>query len=336
MDPVTHALASFAFARAIYPRAGWRFTGCVIVAGTIADLDRLSELAGPAAFFKAHRTVTHSVLGLVITAAVVSCVFLFLLLRKHSDQFSLNATFLAALLASVLHVVIDVCQSEGVALLWPFSDKRFAADWIDGIDPWILAILLAGVLLPALFGLITEEIGARSKKPRGRTAAWLALAAVATYLGGRIVLHANAVNTLEARTYRGEPARRVAALPEAASLFTWHGIVETESALHEVSVHVGPGASFDPETSLALYKPQPSAFLDAGRGTSISQKFLRATRFPKASVEKTEDSYRFELRDLQDTVSEKGRDAVAVIVEMESTAKVRSQRFIWERELGNR
>ena len=336
MDPVTHGLASYALARAVYPSAGWRFAGCVVVAGTLADLDRLSDLAGPAIFFRLHRTITHSVGGLVVTAAVVSCLFFFLVLRKQTDRFSLRGTFVAALLASVLHVALDLCQSEGVALFRPFSSKRFAADWIDGIDPWILAILLAGILLPALFGLITEEIGARAKKPRGRTAAWLALAALAAYAGGRIVLHANAVSTLEARTYRGEPARRAAALPEAVSLFTWHGIVETESALHLVSVSVGPGASFDPETAVALYKPQPSALLDAGRTARVSQEFLRTARFPKASVEKTEEGYRFTLRDLQNAQAGVAEEGVAVEIELDSSAKVRSQRFVWGRELGNR
>ena len=333
MDPVTHGLASYVFSRALWPRAGWSFRGCIIVAGTVADLDRLSVLAGPSAYLAAHRTFTHSLLGTVVLSAIVSGAFFFL--RKKADRFSFAATFLMALSGALLHVALDSCQSEGLGLFWPFRDRRYAADWIAGIDVWTLAILLAGALLPGLFGLITEEIGARAKSPRGRLSAWLALAAVVGYLGGRMVLHAEAAGTLQAHTYRGETPRRAAAFPEAAAIFSWHGIVETERALHEVPVNIGPGAIFDPDAATTLYKLEPSAVLEAARGCSASQRFLRVVRFPKALVSKTEDGYRFELRDLRYGASGETPNAVAVLVELGPEARVRSQQIVWERDLGS-
>src|SRR5216684_2836775 len=68
---------------------------------------------------------------------------------------------------------------------------------------------------------------------------------------------------LESRTYRGESPRKVAAFAESGSPFRWHGIVETESALREVEIDVGPAASFDPDSAITSYKPEPSAALDA-------------------------------------------------------------------------
>src|SRR5260370_32085396 len=117
---------------------------------------------------------------------------------------------------------MDLWQSTGVDLLWPFSARRFALDWLPHLDLWFLGILLAGILRPMLSRLVTEEIGAKSKGPRGKVGASLALAAMILYIVLRFVLHGNALAALEARTYRGESPRKVAAFAESGSPFRWH------------------------------------------------------------------------------------------------------------------
>src|SRR5882672_10242096 len=218
MDPLTHALASYSLKRAAFPRAPRSATIAILIAGTIADLDSLSKLAGPSAFLTFYRTYFHSLLAALL--------------------FSL----LVALPAALVHLLMDVCQSAGVELFWPFSTRRFALDWVAPLDLWILGILLAGILLPALGGLVTEEIGAKSKGPRGKVGASLALATIILYFVLRFVIHGNALTAMESRTYRGESPRKAAAFPESASPFRWHGIVETESALHDFEMEVVQGA----------------------------------------------------------------------------------------------
>lgn len=336
MDPVTHGLASFTLSRACFPRAPRLAVAAILLAGTVADLDHLSSLFGPSAFFAAHRTITHSLVGAFLIAVLIAGIYILFGHRFAAKLTSGPTIILAAFLAAVLHVALDVCQSEGVALLWPLRDTRYSLDWIARIDPWILVILLAGILLPALFRLITEEIGAQAKSPRGRVGARLALAVLVAYLGARMILHSNAVGVLLARTYHGQLARRAAAFPEAASPFSWHGLVETESALHQVPVNVGPGANFDPEAGSTLFKPEPSPWLDAARASSAAQRFLRFARFPRATVTRIEDGYRCELRDLRYSASGEAGGVVAVVVEMDAGAKVRAQRFVWQRELSTR
>ena len=43
------------------------------------------------------------------------------------------------------------------------------------IEPVLLALMILGLIVPSLFSLINEEIGARQKGPKGRVAATLAL-----------------------------------------------------------------------------------------------------------------------------------------------------------------
>ncbi len=214
----------------------------MLIAGTIADIDSLSKFAGPSAFLTFHRTYAHSLLAALFFSLLVTLPVLLHRREPTEKQTSPLPIFLAALAASVLHLLMDLCQSTGVELFSPFSARRFALDWLPHLDLWILGILLAGILFPALSRLVTEEIGAKSKGPRGKVGASLALSTVMLYLVLRFVLHGNALATLESHTYRGESPRKAAAFAESGSLFRWHGIVETESALHDVQVEVGPAA----------------------------------------------------------------------------------------------
>src|SRR5207302_5142594 len=210
----------------------------MLIAGTIADIDLLSAYFGPSAFLTFYRTYCHSLPAAFFFSLLATIPFL-LRRRGQTEQImSPVPIFLAALAAAVLHLFMDVCQSSGVELLWPFSARRFALDWVANTDLWIVGILLAGILFPALSRLVTEEIGAKSKGPRGKVGASLALAAVILYVVLRAVLHANALAAMDSRTYRGELPRKAAAFAESGSPFRWHGIVETERALQIGRAHV--------------------------------------------------------------------------------------------------
>jgi len=330
MDPVTHALASYTLKRAAFPRVPRAATVPMLIAGTIADIDLLSAYISPSAFLTFYRTYCHSFLAALLFSLLVTLPFL---LRKRSadeNPVPLLPAFLAALSAAVLHLLMDLCHSAGVELFWPFSPRRFALDWLPRLDLWILGILLAGILLPMLSRLVTEEIGAKSKGPRGKVGASLALAAMILYVVLRFVLHGNALAALEARTYRGESPRKVAAFAESGSPFRWHGIVETESALREVEVDVGPAASFDPDSAITSYKPEPSPALDAARDTVVARRFLQVARFPKATVEKTPDGFHIILRAFPYNHGASSGMRVHAEIDTDSSGKILSQALAWD------
>ena len=145
MDIPTHALTSFALARAFFPRRGWPIVVGMLVAGTIADVDQLSVFFGPAAYLAAHRAWTHSILATLIIAAIATAITFHLDKKK---TIPLRTILAAAFAAAAAHIVLDLFQSAGETLLWPFRATRFAADYLPRIDPWILTLLLAGILLP--------------------------------------------------------------------------------------------------------------------------------------------------------------------------------------------
>ena len=336
MDPLTHALASLTLQRAAFPRLSRTATISVVLAGTIADADLLSAYFGPSAYLSFDRTYFPSLPAALVFALLATLPFFFLKPKSPENPISRVTIFAVALAVAFLHLALDVCQSSGVQLLCPFSTRHFANDWLPSLDLWILGILLAAVLLPLLAGLVTEEIGARRKGPRGRLGATLALAMLILYLVARFMLHGDAIAALESRTYRGELPRRVAAFSESSSPFRWYGIVETERALQDVEVPVGPGADFDPSTAITTYKPEPSPALDAARNSAVGRRFLQAVRFPKATVEQTPAGFQVILRAFPYsresrsgviTLTDKGR--VQALIDTDSSGKILSEELAW-------
>ncbi len=317
MDPFTHALASYTLKRAAFPRVPRFTTTAMLVAGTIPDLDLLSEYFGPSAFLTFYRTYCHSLLAALLFSLLVTLPFL--LRRRGPTEIPTSP------------LLMDVCQSAGVELLWPISARRFALDWVAHLDLWILGILLAGILLPTLSGLVSEEIGAKSKSPRGKVGASFALATMILYIVLRFVLHGNALAAMESRTYRGESPRKVAAFAESGSPFRWHGMVETESALHDVEIEVGPAAaSFDPDTAVTSYKPEPSPALDAARDTAVARRFFQVARFPKATVEKTREGFKVTVRAFPYTRDTSSGWRVEALIGTDPSGKMRSQELAWD------
>ena len=330
MDPITHGLASYVLKRAAFPRVARSGTLAILFAGCAADLDLFSARFGPSAYLDWYRTYTHSLLAAVVIAMIASSPIL-LSGRKPDEKRSSALVILgAALSAAILHLLLDACQSAGVELLWPFSIRRFALDWAAHLDMWILGILLAGILLPLLSGLVTEEIGARSKSPRGKVGATLTLVALALYLLGRANMHGSAVAALEARLVRGETPRRVAAYPVSSSPFLWQGLIETESALHEVQLEVGPWADADLGPLVTSFKPEASAALDAARNSRTGQRFLSSARFPKATIEKTPEGFRVTLRDFQLISAADSEWGVEARISTDAAARIHSAELAWD------
>src|SRR5258705_485325 len=332
MDPFTHGLASYSITRAVFPSASRTTVIAAILAGSAADLDRLSAYASPSVFLDWHRTTTHSLLGTLIIVAVF-VIAISITTKRKPNVAPMRTVLLVLLAACSLHFAMDLTQNETLQLLWPFRAQRYSADWVAHFDLWILLILLAGVLLPQLLALVTEEIGAKSKSPRGRFGAIIALATIVIYVGGRTILHGNGVAMMEARTYRRELPRRAAAFAESDSPVHWRGIVETERAFHELDLKLATGTSFNPDAAVVYYKPESSAPLDAARATKSVRRFLETARFPKASVEKTNTGYRVQIRDLAEERDARSGPRIIAIVETDSNGKVVSDELAWDQRM---
>jgi hypothetical protein len=224
---------------------------------------------------------------------------------------------------------MDLLQADSVTPLWPITAKRFSFDVSPAIDPWVLVILAAAILFPELIRLVGDEIGSRSKRPRGRTGAITGLAFIVIYFAMRVLFHANSVASLDARTVSGEMPHRVAAYPDSVSPFLWHSIVETESALHLFTLRsMGPEVTYASSVT-TLRKPEPSPILTAAQNSPAATEFLKFACFPKATVEQETAGYSIEITDLKDQAMQSKR-AIFVDVNTDPSAKIISSDLQWQ------
>jgi membrane-bound metal-dependent hydrolase YbcI (DUF457 family) len=329
MDIGTHALASLALSRAIFPSAPkllWAFT---IPAGVIADADAFSALISPSAYLSWHRTYTHSLLASLIVACIFNVAYRAWASRDLISRLSAGTVFVAALLAQWLHLAMDAAQWQGVELFWPINPVRIALDWLPTIDPWIVTILVAAIALPEFFHLIGSEIGAKDKRPRGFVGAIVGLVMVLCYVGLRADLHATAVAQMQNRSYAGELPRQVAAFSDFVSLVTWQGVTETESALHEVAVHINSSRRSSLDPGINLFKPEANPLLQAAQATEPAKRFLRVARFPKATIQKMDAGSEVQIRDLRYAAAGEVKREPMVTVDFDPSGRIISEEIMW-------
>jgi len=331
VDPLTHGLASFALKRAFFPKIPRPVLTSMFLAGIAADLDWLSSFIGPAAYLKWNNGPLHS-----IVAAVIVGFFISVVIRAYAKSrgMILNGIvwWFAPICAALLHVGMDSLLSSGIQLFWPISPKHIALDWAPTFDFWVLGLFAAGLLLPELFRLVTDEIGAKSKKPRGQAGAIVAFTLVAAYAVARGMLHADAALVIMQRSYAGESPRRGAAFPDSTSLFTWHAVIETESALHLVNVPTGPLGSFDPENATHIHKPDPSPLLETAQKTEAARQFLANARFPKATVQKETEGFSVEIRDLRFDATGQNSHVVEAEINLDQNSRVTFAQLNWQNQ----
>ncbi len=339
MEPVTHALTSLALARVGQRRLPRFGTAMLVVAGVAPDLDYAGYLGGASSFLRYDRTLLHSLLSSSALAIALAAGFYFVALYREkktaepedsrAPRLTFGAAFLMCAMGIAAHLLLDLVSGVGVRLLWPFRTRWFAFDLLRDFDIWILMFLVAGLLLPMLIGLVSEEIGERKKGASGRGSAIAALVIILAYVGGRGVLHSSAVDLLESHDYHGRVALAVGAFPESASPLEWRGVVSTDNTIEEIGVPFGVGREFDPEHSATQYKPDDSPMLETGEQTAVAQRFLQYARFPIASVVRIGNGYEFELRDARFAEDDASAWNILVRVRIGEDMRILEQGFLF-------
>lgn len=337
VEPVTHALTSLIVARAgqrHLPRYG---TAIILAAGVAPELDYASYLGGAGAFLRFHRAALHSIAGGVAVAFVTAGVFWAVDQKRRrkasgrdeSPPLRFAPALTAALVGVGVNILLGVASGVGVSLLWPFSPQRYAWNLLTNLDPWILILLLAGLLIPELLRLVSEEIGERKKRVRGHTAAIVALAIFVCYVGARAVLHSRAAGALMSSDYNKATPLSGDAFPFSSTPLEWRGVAVTDNTIEETIVPLGPSEEFNPERSLTEYKPQPSPALTAGQAAASTRLYLKYARFPLASVAQREDGFRFEVHDLQFAGDDAGPENTFVRVDLDAGLRVVSEKILF-------
>ncbi|MDK2822500.1 MAG: inner membrane protein [Clostridia bacterium] len=139
MDPLTHAIVGAAVA--VAGGAEVSFTSPELIAVTLGavspDLDIVFQYWGDYIYLKHHRGISHSLPGLLGFAALVggSLNFIF-------PQVGFWVLFFWAFLGALSHTFLDLLNSYGVMLLYPFNRKKYTLNLLMISDPVLLGCSL--------------------------------------------------------------------------------------------------------------------------------------------------------------------------------------------------
>ena len=324
-------------------------TATLTLGAEAADLDVLSRFGGSAFGLNHHRGFTHSFLGVpLVAAAVLGVVYVIWRLRGRKTRNPnlpprWGLLFVYACLAGLSHILLDFTNNYGVRPFWPFSERWISWDIVFIVEPVLLLVLTLGLILPGLFSLINEEIGACGKDtgPKGRLGATLALLAVFACWGVRDYEHRRAVAALQSRNYQGADAIRVSAYPYWINPFRWYGVVETPGFFATMDVDSLNFSSMspqvDPEAQMQIhYKPEETPVTLAAKKSYLGRVYLSWAQYPATETEMLDNkpvgnwraAYAVHFRDLRyDYPGRSGRVTLGAVVLLTRDLQAVEERF---------
>lgn len=146
MDNVCHTLVGAACAEAGLKHRTRFGTATLLVAANLPDVDVLvfaTEL--PSVAFR--RGWTHGILAQVLLPVVLAAAVMAIdrIRPRQGRAADFRALLLLGYVGVLSHVGLDFLNNYGIRLLMPFSGRWFYGDAVFIIDPWLWAILGAGI-----------------------------------------------------------------------------------------------------------------------------------------------------------------------------------------------
>lgn len=328
MDNLTHTLTGIAISQAGFNRKTGYATLSLLIGSNLPDIDSVSGFWGNVTYLEHHRGITHSIIG-VAALGIALAASIYLVGKKARPKATgppLNGRWLllACCVATGTHLLLDFTNSYGIRPFLPFSGRWYACDIEPIVDPLFWLALLAGLGLPVLFRLVTEEVGAR--KTGFKTSAIISLCAVVALWGLRDFSHRRALNMLDSVRYHQSNPQRLGAFPNFINPFAWTGVVETSGAYYVLPVDT-LSASLDLANARVFHKPEPSAALKTALETRTAQVFMDFARFPWSEVVPTEKGVTVTVLDLRFQPANAGRGGFAIRMQLDHQLHILSQEF---------
>jgi inner membrane protein len=288
MEPVTHMLTGAVLARTGFNRRAAYATAAMVIAAEFPDIDTLWSFGGPVAGLEHHRGITHTFVGVPVEAALITAAFyVFHRLRQRRAESNARPTkappnwlwlYAGTLLALLSHLLLDWTNNYGIRPFFPFNPHWYAGSFVFIFEPVLFVLLIAGLVLPALFALINAEVGARKKSFPSPGWSGVTLLLIAALYVFRFNEHARALQLAAANA--PPDATRFFASPHPVNPWLWSTIAETPAAYQLATVHTNTGLTDPSIPSDTLYKPETTLALLAAKRTYLGQIYLDWSQFP--------------------------------------------------------
>ena len=153
MDTLTHSLLGLTAAKAGLEKLSPGATLCCVLAANAPDIDFIAVFFGDRwTLLRYHRGVTHAFVGTLALTLLVPLVlwlgdWLRAVVRQRAQVVNFRGLFLASLILSVTHPLMDWTNNYGVRPFLPWNDRWFYGDLVFIVDPFLWLILGATAFL---------------------------------------------------------------------------------------------------------------------------------------------------------------------------------------------
>lgn len=278
MDNLTHSLIGAVLGQAGLKRKTGLAMPTLIIAANIPDIDATCTVFGTLSLAM-RRGITHGPIALLLLPIALTGIMLWFDRwqarrgTRPADRLPMRPAWLLALayIGCLSHPLFDWMNSYGIRLLEPFSHKWFYGDALFIVDPWLLAMLIAGVWLSRK----------RDKVQRSdwRRPAWAAMGGIVAYLGMNL-----GISSLAATRVRGEAPYPLVAVANPTPLTFWRREVLWRTADSYGSFVVDPWSQPREElkaTPIGMNDPRVAARVP---GNAQAEAFLFWSRMPVAEA----------------------------------------------------
>lgn len=284
MDNLTHTLAGALLAECGLKHRSRLAYPALLIGANLPDIDALSYVVSDSlTALSFRRGWTHGVLAMAVWPFVLALLLTAWDLARRPkcggelDPTAPRESFLTlagvAAIGIVSHPLLDLVNNYGVRLLMPFSQRWFYGDAIFIVDPWILTLLVSGVIWSrrrARAGVATAR-GAR-----------VALVALVAYIGGMTCIsRATAQAVARAAGIAAPVSPRVLMMsPEPVRVTTRVGLLDTGTSYERWRAEWRPWGTRVQREAEAVDKGDTDPRAARTRATAAGARFLAWSRFP--------------------------------------------------------
>jgi inner membrane protein len=338
MEPVTHFLTGACLSRTGLNRRAAYTTLAMVVGAEFPDIDTLWGLGGPVAGFTHHRGITHTFIGVPVEAAIIVGaiygIHRWRMAREAKAPRPLTAAplhwgllYSFTLLALLSHLFLDYTNNYGIRPFFPFNPHWYAASIVFIFDPLIFVLLLAALVLPAIFRLVSSEVGARRQPFAARGWAIAALLGIVALWTLRETQHSRAMQlamaqsvaapvvshdstqTVDGSTSPDSPApsdptpvyltaQRALASPDPLSPFRWYTVTDFGPFYQLGKANSSMGVIVPNQVTQPKLNPSPA--LLAAEASRLGRAYLDWSSMPFLIVTSASTA---DLDDLGDTLA---------------------------------